>query len=270
MTDFDKIRHYYQHFDEDNRLKWDASGRLEYEMTLRILEKYLPGKGRILDLGGATGVYSFPLAEMGYDVYLADLSETLVQKAKEKDTAGVLKGCDVVNATDLSRYEDAFFDVVLALGPFYHLTDAGERSRAVQEITRVLKPDGLVLAAFIPYLAGSVAIVDRYVYNPAQVDPQRLAEVFASGRFYNLANIGFQEGYYAESTEMEELFQQHGFEKVCTRSIRGFAYEREERICSIADSEMKALVLQLIDDTASRKEIIETCGHAVYIGIKKT
>lgn len=269
MTDFEKVRHYYRHFDEENRLQWDASGKLEYEMTLRILDKYLPGKGRVLDLGGATGVYSFPLAEKGYDVYLADLSETLVQKARAKDKAGLLKGCDVVNATNLGRYQDAFFDVVLALGPFYHLTDAAERSRAVKEIARVLKPGGLVLAAFIPYLAGSVAIVDRYVYNPAQVDAQRLTEVFASGRFNNLADVGFQEGYYAESTEMEELFQQHGFEKVCTRSIRGFAYEREERICSISDSTMKAMVMQLIDDTASRKEIIETCGHAVYIGRKK-
>ena len=268
MTNFDKIRHYYQHFDEDNRLQWDASGKLEYEMTLRILEKYMPGSGRVLDLGGATGVYSFPLAAQGYEVYLADLSETLVNKAREKDVAHLLKGCDVVNAMDLSLYEDGFFDVVLALGPFYHLTEEEERAQAVQEIHRVLKPGGLVLAAFIPYLAGSVAIVDRYVHRPDQVDAQRLAEVFASGRFYNLAEVGFQEGYYAESAEMEELFACHGFGKVCVRSIRGFAYEREEGICSITDPVMKAQVIELIDATAERKEIIETCGHAVYIGEK--
>jgi hypothetical protein len=35
---------------------------------MRILKKYLPEKARILDLGGATGVYSFPLAEMGHEV----------------------------------------------------------------------------------------------------------------------------------------------------------------------------------------------------------
>ena len=268
MTDFDRIRSYYQHFDEDNRLKWDASGRLEYEMTLRILAKHLPGAGRVLDLGGATGVYSFPLAKQGYDVYLADLSETLVGKAREKDTAHLLKGCDVVNATDLSMYEDSFFDVVLAFGPFYHLTEKAERTRAVAEITRVLKPGGLVLAAFIPYLAGSVAIVDRYVHRPDQVDAQRLAEVFASGRFNNLAEVGFQEGYYAESAEMEALFAGCGFSKVCVRSIRGFAYEREEGICSITDPVVRERVVELIDATAERKEIIETCGHAVYIGKK--
>lgn len=269
MTDFDKIRHYYQHFDEENRLKWDASGRLEYEMTLRILEKYLPEKGRILDLGGAAGVYSFPLAEKGYDVYLADLSEKLIQQARAKDKDGLLKGCDVVNATDLAAYEDESFDAVISFGPFYHLTEAGERNRATKEIARVLKNGGLVLSAFIPYLAGSIAIVERYIHRPEQVDAQRLAEVFNSGRFNNKVDRGFQEGYYAESAEMEALFTKHGIEIVDVRSIRGFAYEREEDICAIADSAIKKQVFDLIDATAGRKEIIETCGHAVCIGRKK-
>lgn len=74
MTDFDRIREYYKNFDEDNRLNNDNSGKLEYEMTMKSLNKYLPKTGVILDLGGATGVYSFPLAQKGYKVYLADLS----------------------------------------------------------------------------------------------------------------------------------------------------------------------------------------------------
>lgn len=253
------------HFDEDNRLKADASGRLEYEMTLRILAQHLPESGRVLDLGGAAGT-QLSTGRRGYDVYLADLSDTLIQKAREKDVEGILKGCDVVNATDLSLYDDGFFDVVLAFGPFYHLTDAAERECAAAEIARVLKPGGLVLAAFIPYLAGSIAIVDRYVWRPEQVDAQRLAEVFATGKFSNLETIGFQEGYYAESAEMETLFTHHGFEKMGLRSIRGFAYGREEGICSINDPAMQEAVFGLIEVLATRKEIIETCGHAVYIG----
>ena len=34
MTNFDKIRDYYNVFDENNRLINDNSGRLEYEMTM--------------------------------------------------------------------------------------------------------------------------------------------------------------------------------------------------------------------------------------------
>ena len=52
MTDFDRIREYYKNFDEDNRLNNDNSGKLEYEMTMKSLNKYLPKTGVILDLGG--------------------------------------------------------------------------------------------------------------------------------------------------------------------------------------------------------------------------
>ena len=123
MTDFAKVRAYYSDFDENARLNVDASGRLEFEMTMRILKKYLPKRARILDLGGATGVYSFPLAEMGHEVYLADLSEELINRAQKKNSDGLLKSCDVVNAINLDRYEDDFFDVVLLFGPLYHLTE---------------------------------------------------------------------------------------------------------------------------------------------------
>lgn len=268
MTDFNRVRNYYQHFNEDNRLQNDASGRLEFEMTLALLKEHLPASGRVLDLGGATGAYSFPLSEAGYDVYLADLSPALLKIAREKDTQNLLKGIDTVNATDLSLYPDGFFDVVMALGPFYHLTEETERQKAVREIFRVLKPGGKVLAAFIPHLSGSIAIVDRYLFAPFQVNGENLAEVFLTGKFNNAAAIGFQEGYYAESGEMENLFAQNGFEKIALRSIRGFAYEKEEALLSIQDSRMKEIIFDLVRRTAGRKEIIETCGHAMYIGKK--
>ena len=64
MTDFNKVRHYYSHFDEKNRLRNDNSGKLEFLMTMQILEKYLPHvevsvnkQVSILDLGGGAGVY---------------------------------------------------------------------------------------------------------------------------------------------------------------------------------------------------------------------
>ena len=66
MTDFDKVKNYYNTFNEKDRLTADSSGKLEFEMTMKILKKYLPSKGTILDLGGASGAYTFPLAKQGY------------------------------------------------------------------------------------------------------------------------------------------------------------------------------------------------------------
>lgn len=272
MTDFNKIKEYYKNFDEDNRLVKDNSGKLEYEMTLKKLKKYLPQTGTILDLGGATGIYTFPLAKEGYKMYLADLSPDLILKAKDKakrENNSNIISCDVVNAIDLSIYENEKFDVVLLFGPLYHLLDETERNKCIKEVNRVLKKDGLVFTSFIPYLSGSIAIVDRFFRHPEQVNVNNLKETFNTGKFNNLDKSGFQEGYYPTSNEIEELFKKNRFEKIDISSIRGFGYEKEDNIYDIKDKEMFNIVLDLIEKTASLPEIIELCGHAMFIGRKE-
>ena len=270
MTNFEKIKNYYTSFDEDNRLNKDASGKLEFEMTMRILDKYMPQSATILDLGGASGAYTFPLANKGYKMYLADLSENLISIAKKKcknEKIDNIISCDVVNALDLSIYEDNKFDVVLLFGPLYHLLEESERKQCIKEVQRVLKDNGLLFASFIPYLSGSIAIVDRYFRHPEQVNVNNLEEVFNSGKFINADKKGFQEGYYPNISEIEELFNDR-FKKICIKSIRGFGYEREDRIYNIDDKEIFNKILNLIDKTSELREIVETCGHAIYIGKK--
>ena len=288
MTDFEKVKNYYRHFDDKNRLRNDNSGKLEFLMTMRILEKELPlvqmtedaGIDRtesadgvsILDLGGGAGVYSFPLAKKGYKVRLADLSETLLAQAnkqKKEDNVQNLISCDQVNATDLSCYKDESFDVVLLFGPLYHLTEKSEREKCISEVSRVLKKGGKIFASFIPHLSGSIALVQRFCWSPNQVDIDTLEECFASGKFKNLSDKGFQEGYYPASEEIENLFASCGFEKELLRSIRGFGYEKEDVIFKFKNKNVFSKILDLIDSTAEEKSIIEMCGHAMYVGIKR-
>ena len=84
MTNLYRVKMYYQNFDKNGRLHRDNSDRLEYEMTMKKLEMHLPVTGMIFDLGGATGVSAFPLAQKGYQVYLSDLSERLIDIARQK------------------------------------------------------------------------------------------------------------------------------------------------------------------------------------------
>ena len=287
MTDFEKVKNYYKHFDEKNRLQNDNSGKLEFLMTMGILEKNLPQVGAetgtvggtesaggvsILDLGGGAGAYSFPLAKKGYKVTLADLSETLLAQArrqKEKDKVYNLISCDQVNATDLSCYKDNSFDVVLLFGPLYHLTEKAEREKCVGEIRRVLKTGGKVFASFIPHLSGSIALVQRFCWSPDQVDINTLEECFDTGKFKNLSDNGFQEGYYPTSEEIDKLFSANGFDKLLVRSIRGFGYEKEDVIYKFKNKNVFSKLLDLIDSTAEDKSSIEMCGHAMYVGVKK-
>ncbi len=272
MTDFNKVREYYRVFDENNRLISDNSGKLEYEMTFKNLKKYLPQTGNILDLGGATGVYTFPLARLGYKMYLADLSPDLINQAKDKiakENISNVISCNVVNAVDLSIYNDEQFDAVLLFGPLYHLLEENERQACISEVNRVLKHGGKVFASFIPYLSGSIAIVNRFYKHPEQVDINNLQETFNTGRFNNLDSGGFQEGYYPTSDEVESLFANNNFEKIKIFSIRSFAYDKEDNLYNIGNKEMFDTIIDLIEKSSEYKEIIETCGHAMYIGMKK-
>jgi SAM-dependent methyltransferase len=53
-------------------------------------------------------------------------------------------------------FEDASADVVLLLGPLYHLTDASDRVRALTEAARVLKSGGRLFAAAITRWASAL------------------------------------------------------------------------------------------------------------------
>jgi 2-polyprenyl-3-methyl-5-hydroxy-6-metoxy-1,4-benzoquinol methylase len=272
MTDFEKIKAYYSVFDEQHRLE-NAEGRLEYDICKSIILGYLNKSDRILDLGGGAGKYSIELAKQGYNVTLADLSERLLEQARtyvEENDIPSLQSYDAVNAIDLSRYNDNSFDVIILFGPMYHLLDSDERNKCVSEVYRVLKPNGIIFASFIPYLTGAVGVVSRAFYFPQQVNEYNLSEVFETGIFNNNANVAFQEGYYPESKEIEQLFREHNFSQILLRSIRGFGYNKEEKLYELSEKDISLFnkMIELINKTSTNPAIIETCGHALYIGRK--
>jgi ubiquinone/menaquinone biosynthesis C-methylase UbiE len=272
MTDFEKIKAYYSVFDEQHRLE-NAEGRLEYDICKSIILGYLNKSDCILDLGGGAGKYSIELAKQGYNVTLADLSERLLKQAKtyvQENNIPSLQSYEVVNAVDLSCYDDNSFDVIILFGPMYHLLDSDERNKCISEVYRVLKPNGIIFASFIPYLTGAVGVVSRAFYFPQQVNEHNLSEVFETGRFHNNANVAFQEGYYPESKEIEKLFREHNFSQILLRSIRSFGHNKEEKLYELFEKDISLFnkMIELINKTSTNPAIIETCGHALYIGRK--
>lgn len=67
-----EILEYYERGGEHQRLTAGA-GRLEFLRTWDVLTRVLPpAPARIIDVGGATGIYARPLAEAGYTVRVID------------------------------------------------------------------------------------------------------------------------------------------------------------------------------------------------------
>lgn len=160
MTDFERVKNYYSTFDEQHRLD-DAEGKLEYEISLKLLLKYIPQGSRILDLGGGAGKYSIELAKRGYPVTLADLSQKLLLQAKEEvlqNRVPNIEGIDCVNAVDLSIYSSNHFDTVILFGPLYHLLGEKERERCITEVSRILNQRDYYLQVLSPMYQALLAL----------------------------------------------------------------------------------------------------------------
>ena len=117
----DIIINKYTEYNEDERLVSDRGHNLEYLTTMRYIQKFLKPGAKILEIGAATGRYSITLAKMGYDVTAVDLTPKNVEVMKSKSKRLKNFNCMVGDALDLSMLKDKTFDMVLNLGPMYHL-----------------------------------------------------------------------------------------------------------------------------------------------------
>ena len=140
----------YNEYDEDERFE-RKSQRFEYLTTMRYIQKYAKKGCKILEIGAATGRYSIALAKLGYDVTAVELVDKNLQILRQKsegiDNIKSMQG-DVL---DLSMLQDNQFDIVLNLGPMYHLFNKKDKDRAIAESIRVCKPNGILMFAYLTH-----------------------------------------------------------------------------------------------------------------------
>ncbi len=143
------VQEIYRRKLEDGRLNGSKAGMVEFVTTVKYIEKYLMPGAKILDVGAGAGEYSLHFARKGYSVSALELADANVAafraKITEKDPIDLVQG----NALDLSRYDSDSFDIVLLLGPLYHLHEESDKLRCIEEAKRVCKKDGKIFFAFI-------------------------------------------------------------------------------------------------------------------------
>jgi ubiquinone/menaquinone biosynthesis C-methylase UbiE len=142
-----EVIEFYNKYDEDNRLK-SKTHLPEYLITMKYIKKYLTPNSNILEIGAGTGRYSIALADMGYDITSVELVphniEILKSKIKAEHKIKVFEG----NACDLSFIEDNTYDIVLLLGPMYHLFNDNDKHKALSEAIRATKKGGVIYSAY--------------------------------------------------------------------------------------------------------------------------
>ncbi|MGP0583487.1 class I SAM-dependent methyltransferase [Paenibacillus timonensis] len=102
------------------------------------IRRHLDGVSTILDIGGATGAFSIPLAKEGFEVTHVDISPSMLDLARQK-----AKGMSNIhfieaNAAHLDMFQDAQFDLVLNMDGAISFS-GNHASKVISESCRVAK-----------------------------------------------------------------------------------------------------------------------------------
>jgi SAM-dependent methyltransferase len=257
------IREYYERGHELDRLA-AGTGRLEFLRTWDVLMRVLPpAPGRILDVGGATGVYAGPLAKAGYDVLVVDPIPSHV------GVAGRLPGVTAVEGDARELPEaDASVDAVLLFGPLYHLTERADRLTAWREARRVVRPGGVVVGAVISRFASLFdGVVKGYFAEPGF--DGLVAGALADGVHRNDGNEKpwFTRAYFHRPEEVAAEVAEAGLAEARTVFVEGPVWMTGERLTDVlASPGLTAIMLDMLRRVEAEPSIFGASSHLLGIG----
>ena len=257
-------------------------GRIEFERTKEILLDTLPKPPAVIfDIGGAYGEYSWWLASLGYEVHLFDLFEKNIEMSEllRPEYSGCeLKAAEVCDARSVPRNDESA-DVILLMGPLYHITDSEERAKALKECYRLLKKGGKIYsAALTPF---SCLLHNITVYSPFEEGGHRWLEdegfihmierELDDGCHVNPNNevySGIASAHFHSAKELREELGSGGFGDTRVHGIMGGAWLVHD-LDAVWENETtrKALMntVRLLDE---HEEIIGLSGHLLAVSVK--
>ena len=220
------VTDYYGQYDEEQRLIKDSAHALEYETTDYYLGQLLKPGMRVLEAGAGTGRYSFALAQRGFAVTAVDIVPAHIQAMNEKAAAtGLAVDIRLGDARELPKLVQGAFDAVLCLGPLYHLREAAEREAALRACLAVLKPGGLLFAAYINRQAVH-ALTFRGSEEP-EAERAVLNDALEKGYSDSPGHSSF---YFSTPQETEQLMQSLPLHKLYHIGTDGIAYLMAEML----------------------------------------
>jgi ubiquinone/menaquinone biosynthesis C-methylase UbiE len=266
------IERYYGQGLEAGRLDSPA-GQLEFVRTQDILRRYIPSPPAIvLDVGGGPGAYACWLARQGYTVHLIDpmpLHLEQAQQASQEQPETPLQSITLGDARDL-QHPDGSADVVLLLGPLYHLTQRADRMTALREALRVLKPGGVLLAVAISRFASTFqGLVDDYFYKYQGF--MRIAhQDLLDGQHRNPSHTPhyFTTAFFHHPDQLQDELQEAGFRVENLLAVEGAAVFLQDLPQRWSDPVHRKQLLETVGWLEDEPSLLGATGHLAAIGIK--
>jgi len=261
---------YYDRFAEETRLESGAA-RLEFERTKEILSRLLPKPpARVVDVGGAAGVYSVWLADQGYDVHLVDFSPRLVDEARARNAAlrNPIASLAVADARSLPQ-RDGSAAAVLVMGPLYHLTSQDDRHTALREAFRVLAPSGVAAVAAVSRYASALdGLMRKLTLDPAFI---RIRDRdLVDGQHRNDSNHPdyFTTAYFHRPEDLHAELERAGFQDVNVLGIEGPGWMLGDFEARWADGALRTDILDVARALEAEPSLLGVSAHLIGTGRK--
>lgn len=245
---------------EDTRLD-QKHRKLEFLTTDRYIQKYLKPNCRILEVGAGTGRYSLYYASQGYKVNSIEYVQHNLDVLKSKITDNMNIVAEQGDAIDLSRFEDNIFDIVLVLGPLYHLYTEEEINKCINEAKRVCKNNGIMMFAYLPNDSIMISWALLKGHLKFGYDNKRFDQNFKI--ISEPSEI--MRAFYID--ELEKIMNSNNIEKINNISTSGVAPHFRNIIDNLSEEEFK-IWKNYHFSSCERKEVQGYSTHMLYIGKK--
>ena len=262
-----EIEAHYQQVSESDRLL-DGVGELERLRTQSILVRHLPPPPAVIfDIGGAAGVYAFPLAGQGYEVHLIDPVALHLEQARARAAGSGTELASIAQG-DARRLDvpDGSADAVLLFGPLYHLIDRADRLQALGEARRILKPRGVLFAAAVSRFASLIDGLARGFFADAQFRGLVEADL-TSGQHRNPTNHPdyFTTAYFHRPEEMAAEARETGFYDAKVFAVEGPAWSAAHFLNAWNDAAQRESLMQFLASVEREASILGASAHLVAV-----
>lgn len=261
-----EVVNYYENYREEDRITTNNARRIEFLTTVKRFDEIFKGKLDILDCAAGTGAYAFYLADKGHVLTATDITPRHISYIdKELKSKPYSMDTRVLDATDMSCFADNSFDVVLNMGPFYHLTSEKLRQHCFEEALRVLRKGGYLATAYIPrlYLNQMIAMADdKYL------DAQLLGRIRDTGVLkHDDPKCFWTDTYYSSAAEMQDMYKKYGLEVVDHFAQDGLSPLFHNKVDEWDDEKFRTWFEYHLS-VCSESSIIDMSNHVLIIGRK--
>lgn len=137
----------YQDFFEPKAGLKDLFRKLTF-VTIGTRDPAYPKPGRMLDLGCGSGKFLYKMRAKGWETHGVEISRSAAELGRKAANLDIFPG-----TLHEARFPDDHFDYIRSNHSFEHILNPNE---TLQELRRILKPDGKLLIA-VPNVDGWVA-----------------------------------------------------------------------------------------------------------------